>query len=139
MVLWFHIICCSAIISAIFMYSISIQVLFFALFLYFANIIDLVPYKWYQSTFLGIKQWVIFFQGRDVFRCPKTTGIYLSMHKSVIKEAQMQEIQVVLKCVLLAILVTPVGTPSSGSASDNTCIQIDLDLLSPPQINRSVA
>jgi hypothetical protein len=32
---------------------------------------------------------------------------------------------------LLATLVTPVGTPSSGSASENTCIQIDLDLLNP--------
>jgi hypothetical protein len=32
---------------------------------------------------------------------------------------------------LLATLVTHVGTPSSGSASDNTCIWIDLDLLKP--------
>jgi hypothetical protein len=29
---------------------------------------------------------------------------------------------------LLATLVTHVGTHLSGSASDNTCIQIDLDL-----------
>jgi hypothetical protein len=43
----------------------------------------------------------------------------------------MQELQVVLKRTLLATLVTPVGTPSSGSASDNTCIQIDLDILKP--------
>ena len=32
---------------------------------------------------------------------------------------------------LLATLVTPVGTPLSGSASNNTCIQIDLDFLKP--------
>ena len=32
---------------------------------------------------------------------------------------------------LLATLVTPVGTPSSGSASDNTCVWIDLDYLKP--------
>jgi hypothetical protein len=32
---------------------------------------------------------------------------------------------------LLATLVTPVGTPSSGSASDNTCVRIDLDYLKP--------
>jgi hypothetical protein len=32
---------------------------------------------------------------------------------------------------MLATLVTPVGTPSSGSASDNTCIHIDLDFLKP--------
>ena len=30
---------------------------------------------------------------------------------------------------LLATLVTLVGTPSSGSASDNTCVWINLDLL----------
>jgi hypothetical protein len=32
---------------------------------------------------------------------------------------------------LLATLVTPVGTPSSGSASESTCIWINLDLLTP--------
>jgi hypothetical protein len=36
-----------------------------------------------------------------------------------------------LSAHLLATLVTPVGTPSSGSTSDNTCIQINLDLLKP--------
>jgi hypothetical protein len=36
-----------------------------------------------------------------------------------------------LSAHLLATLVTPVGTPSSGSASENTCIQIELDLLKP--------
>jgi hypothetical protein len=36
-----------------------------------------------------------------------------------------------LSAHLLATLVTPVGTPSSGSASDNTCIRIDLDILKP--------
>jgi hypothetical protein len=38
----------------------------------------------------------------------------------------MQEIQVVLKCTLLATLVSPIGTPLSGSAYGNTSIQIDL-------------
>jgi hypothetical protein len=32
---------------------------------------------------------------------------------------------------LLATLVTPVGTPSSGNTLENTCIQIDLDSLNP--------
>jgi hypothetical protein len=36
-----------------------------------------------------------------------------------------------LSAHLLATLVTPVGTPSSGSTLDNTCIQIGLDLLKP--------
>jgi hypothetical protein len=30
-------------------------------FMFHAIIIDLVPYKWYQSTFLGRKLWVNFF------------------------------------------------------------------------------
>jgi hypothetical protein len=42
------------------------------------------------------------------------------MHKSAFREAYMQEIQEVFKLTLLDTLVTPVGTPSSGSASDNT-------------------
>jgi hypothetical protein len=32
---------------------------------------------------------------------------------------------------LLATLVTPVGTPSSASTLENTCIRIDLHLLKP--------
>jgi hypothetical protein len=32
---------------------------------------------------------------------------------------------------MLATLVTPVGTPSSGSASNNTYMWINLDLLKP--------
>ena len=49
----------------------------------------------------------------------------------MIGEAYMQGLQVVLKPTLLATLVTRVGTPSSGSASDNTCVWIDLDFLKP--------
>jgi hypothetical protein len=41
----------------------------------------------------------------------------------------MQELQVVLKRTLLATLVTHVGTPSSGSTSENTYIRINLDIL----------
>jgi hypothetical protein len=36
-----------------------------------------------------------------------------------------------LSALMLATLVTPVGTPSSGSTSNNTCIQINLYLLKP--------
>jgi hypothetical protein len=49
----------------------------------------------------------------------------------MVKDSYTLEIQVVLKTHMLATLVTLVGTPSSGSASDNTCIQINLDLLKP--------
>jgi hypothetical protein len=68
-----------------------VSLLFFALFLFSIIIIDLVPYKWYQSTFLGRKLWIVgyFFQGRDIFRCLKATYICCSMHKSVVGEAYM--------------------------------------------------
>jgi hypothetical protein len=39
---------------------------------------------------------------------------------------------------LLSTLVTPVGTPPSDSASDNTCIRINLDLLK-PSIDKLIA
>ena len=38
-------------------------------------------------------------------------------------EAYMQEIHEVLKSHLLDTRVTPVGTPSSSGASNNTCMQ----------------
>jgi hypothetical protein len=43
----------------------------------------------------------------------------------------MQEYKWFLSAHLLATLVTPVGTPSSGSALDNTCVWIGLDFLKP--------
>jgi hypothetical protein len=52
-----------------------VLLLFSAIFLFSAIIIDMVPYKWHQSTFLGKKLWVFFFflQGRDVFWHLKAT------------------------------------------------------------------
>jgi hypothetical protein len=55
----------------------------------------------------------------------------------MVRKAYTQEIQVVLKRMLLETLVTPVGTPSSGSASDNTCIRIELDIMN-PSIDKSI-
>jgi hypothetical protein len=40
-----------------------VPLLFSAIFIFSAIIIDMVPYKWYQSTFLSRKLWVIVFQG----------------------------------------------------------------------------
>jgi hypothetical protein len=37
-----------------------VPVLFSVIFMFSTIIIDLVPYKWYQSTFLGKNLWVIF-------------------------------------------------------------------------------
>ena len=49
------------------------------------------------------------------------TMIYRSMHKYVVGEAYMLEIQV--EVTFFDTLVTPFGAPSSDSALDNTCIQ----------------
>jgi hypothetical protein len=43
----------------------------------------------------------------------------------------MQEIQVVLKRTSVGHPYNPVGTPSSGSASDNTCVWIGLHFQKP--------
>jgi hypothetical protein len=114
-----------------------VSLLIYVVFMFYAIIIDLVPNKWYQSTFLGRKLWVIFLKGRDILWHLKATKICRSTHKFVVGEAYTQELQVVLKHTLLATLVTHVGTPSSRSASDNTCIQINLDSLK-PSIDKSI-
>ena len=62
--------------------------------------------------------------GRDVFQRLLTTVICHFTHKPAVGEAYMQEIREVLKSALLDTRVTPVGTPSSSSASDSTYIQI---------------
>jgi hypothetical protein len=60
-----------------------------------------------------------------------TIVICRSMHKSAVRKEYMQEIQDFCKLTLLDTRVTPVGTPSSGSALDNTCIWTDLGILKP--------
>jgi hypothetical protein len=88
-------------------------------------------YKWYQSTSLEKKMWVNFFtvdtysgvfklQRYVVTRINPWSGIHTrNKYKWYLSEH------------LLATLITLVGTPSSGSASENTCIWINLDLLKP--------
>jgi hypothetical protein len=130
-VLWFHIICCYVVISANFPYFLAISVLFSTLFLFSANIIDLVPHKWYQGTFLDRNLWVNFFR-------VETYSCVLKLQRSVVTcinprsgSNTCKKYKWYLSAHMLATLVTPVGTPSSGSASDNTCIWINLDLLKP--------
>jgi hypothetical protein len=53
------------------------------------------------------------------------------MHKFAVREAYMQKIQEVFNLTLLDTLVTPIGTPSSGSALDNTYIWTGLVILKP--------
>jgi hypothetical protein len=96
------------------------------------TILYLEYYKWYQSICLDIKLWVKFF-----FRVETYSSI-LKLHRFVVTHINPRswihthrKYKCYLREHLLATLVTLVGTPSSGSASDNSCIQIDLDLLKP--------
>jgi len=86
-------------------------------------------YKWYQSTFLGKKLWINFFRVEtysDIFKLQRSVvtciNPWLGIHTC-------RKYKWYLSAHLLITLVTLVGTPSSGSALDNTCIQIDLDFL----------
>jgi hypothetical protein len=131
MVLWFHIICCSVVISAIFLYYVSILVLLFALFLFSSNIIDLVPYKWYQSTFLGRKLWVNFFRVNMYSNILQLQRCLVTHINPWSGSNTHRKYKWYLSAHMLVTLVTPLGTPSSGTTSDNTYIQIKLDLLKP--------
>jgi hypothetical protein len=96
------------------------------------NILYLEYYKWYQSTFLSRKLWV------NVFFKVEMYYSVLKLQRSVVTCINLQsgihtrrKYKWYLSAQMLATFVTPVGTPSSGSASDRTCILIDLDLLKP--------
>jgi hypothetical protein len=105
---------------------------FLAFYFCSAYFLHLEYYKWYQSTFLGRKLWVKFF-----FRVETYSGVFKPQRSVVtcinpwLRDSYTQEIQVVLKHRYVDHLVIHVGTPSSGSASDNTCVRIGLDFLKP--------
>jgi hypothetical protein len=72
-----------------------------------------------------------FFQGRDVFQHLKNTMACHSAHKSTVREEYTHEIREVFNLTFFNTIVTHVSTPSSGSASENTCIQTSLGILKP--------
>jgi hypothetical protein len=63
-----------------------VPLLFSTIFLFSSSIIYLVPYKWYQSTFLGRKLWVIFFKVETYFDVLNLWRSH-SMNKSMVREA----------------------------------------------------
>jgi hypothetical protein len=67
-----------------------------AFYLCSAYILYLVYYKWYQSTFLGRKCGLNFFQGRDVFRSLSHRDLSFRINPRL-RDSYTQEIQVVLK------------------------------------------
>jgi hypothetical protein len=96
------------------------------------TILYLEYYKWYQSTFLDKKLWVNFFSRVETY------SNVLKLQRSVITCINPRsgihthmKYKWYLSAHLLATLVTHVSTLLSGSASENTCIHIDLDLLKP--------
>ena len=103
---------------------------FLAFYFCSAYFLYLVYYKWYQSTFLG-RNCGYFFRVEtysDVFKPQRSVITCINPR---LRDSYMQEIQVVLKHTSVGHPCNPVGTPSSGSASEKTCVQIDLDFLKP--------
>jgi hypothetical protein len=99
---------------------------FLAFYFCSAYFIYLVSCKWYQSTFLG-RNCRYFF-----FKVETYSGVFKPQRSVITRiNPQLRKYKWFLSAHLLATLVTPVGTPSSGSASDNTCVRIDLDFLKP--------
>jgi hypothetical protein len=81
--------------------------------------------------------------GLNFFRVETYSGI-LKLQRSVVtciylhsRSHTCKEYKWYLSTHLLATNVTHVGTPSSGSASDNTCIQFNIDILN-PSINKPI-
>jgi hypothetical protein len=107
-------------------------VLLSKLFLYYANIIDLVPYKWYQITFLGRKLWVkFFFRVETHFDVLNLQGYVFTCIYPWSRSHTRRKYKWYLSTHLLATLINHIVTPSSGSTLDITCIQIVLYLLNP--------
>jgi hypothetical protein len=79
-----------------------------------------------------------------IFSRVETYSIILKLHRSIVTCINLRSGSNTHKkykryssAHLLAILVTSVGTPLSGNASDNTCIWIDLDLPN-PSVDKSI-
>ena len=130
-----------------------IKVLFLVLFLYYSDIVldisllfhyyllniyvlYIILYreycKWYQSSFQGMTCGVNFF-----FRVETYSGVF-KLQISIITHINprsgshtCRKYKWFLSAHLLATHVTHIATPSSGSASNNTCIWIDLGIPKP--------
>jgi hypothetical protein len=81
----------------------------------------------------GIKLWVNFFFYRvetyfNIFKLQRSVVTCIKLRSGIHTSMKYKWY---LSTHLLATLVTPVGTPSSSSISNNTCIHINLDLLKP--------
>jgi hypothetical protein len=114
----FWLYCCySAITSILFMFCMH----------FISGILQVV-----SEHFPRQKVWVNFFfrveTYSDVFKPQRSVVTRINPR---LRDSYTRKYKWYLSAHLLATLVTPVGTPSSGSASDNTCVRIDLDYLKP--------
>jgi hypothetical protein len=109
--------CYSAISSILFMFCIFI----------ISGILQVV-----SEHFPWQKLWVFFFSRvetySDVFKPQRSVVTCINPR---LRDSYTRKYKWFLSAHLLATLVTPIGTPSSGSASDNTCVRIGLDFLKP--------
>jgi hypothetical protein len=120
--LWYY--CDVVLVISLFIFNFSLIIFFLHTILY------LEYYKWYQSTFLNKTLWVKFFfkveMHSDVFKLQRSIITRINPQSGI---HTCMKYKWYLRAHMLATLVTPVGTPLNGSALDNTCIWIDLDLL----------
>jgi hypothetical protein len=116
--------CCSS--------YIVVHLPFLSIYFCSAYFLYLEYYKWYQRTFLDNKLGFNFFfrvdTYSDVFKIQRSVVTHINPQSGIHTHMKYKWY---LSTHLLATLVTPVGTPLSGIALYNTCIQIDLDLLNP--------
>jgi hypothetical protein len=114
----FWLYCCySAITSILFLFCIH----------FISGILQVV-----SEHFPRQKVWVNFFSRVETYsNVFKPQRFVVTCINPRLRDSYTQEIQVVLKRTSVGPLVTPVGTPSSGSASDNTHVWIGLDYLKP--------
>jgi hypothetical protein len=118
MLVLFWLYCCS--------YSIS-SILFLFWILFISGILQVVSENFPRQKIVG----------KLFFRVETYSGFF-KLQRSIVTCINPQfgihthrKYKWYLRAHLLATLVTPVHTPSSRSASDNTCIQINLDFLNP--------
>jgi hypothetical protein len=117
-VVLFWLYCCSSAISSI---------LFLFCILFISGILQVVSEHFPRQKIMG----KFFFKVEtysDVFKLQRSVVTHINPRSGI---HTCRKYKWYLSAHLLATLVTPVGTPSSGSASDNTYIRIDLDFQKP--------
>jgi hypothetical protein len=107
-------------------YSSISSILFLLCILFISGILQVV-----LDHFPWQKLWEILFRVETYSDIFNPQRFVVTCINSQLRDSYTQEIQVVLKRTSIGHPCNPVDTPSSGSASDNTYVWIDLDFLNP--------